>query len=108
MVGKSAGRRRRASTSSVSSVDESQIHWNHESSVLRSVSGDVSPDDWPIFELRDAVVLGRDGLALENALEVGLKGPYIVRGYLIIDDDFQRTRREYLTHTHILSRPQMP
>ncbi|GJN85926.1 hypothetical protein PLIIFM63780_009501 [Purpureocillium lilacinum] len=85
------GRRRRASTSSVESVDESQIRWRQEVSVVRSVPKDESPDDWPIFELRDAVVLNKDGKSLENALHVGIRGPFIVRGNLIIDDASQRT-----------------
>ncbi|PFH59068.1 hypothetical protein XA68_12833 [Ophiocordyceps unilateralis] len=86
-----AGRKRRASTSSVDSVDESQIHWRQEVSVVRSVAKDAPSDDWPIFELRDAVVLNRDGQTLENALHVALRGPYMVRGHLIIDDPAQRS-----------------
>ncbi|UNI18935.1 hypothetical protein JDV02_005164 [Purpureocillium takamizusanense] len=85
------GRRRRASTSSVESVDESQIRWRQEVSVVRSVPKDQSPDDWPIFELRDAVVLNKDGQSLENALHVGIRGPFLVRGNLIIDDVSQRS-----------------
>ncbi|PNY24969.1 Uncharacterized protein TCAP_05090 [Tolypocladium capitatum] len=86
-----AGRKRRASTSSVESVDESQIRWRQEHSVVRSVLKGVPSDDWPIFELRDAFVLNQDGETLENALHVGIRGPYIVRGILIIDDPLQRS-----------------
>ncbi|KAM4056177.1 defective in methylation-7 protein [Hirsutella rhossiliensis] len=86
------GRRRRASTSSVDSVDDSQIRWRQEASVVRSVPKDVLSDDWPIFELRDAVVLHGDGHTLENALHVGIRGPYIVRGHLVIDDPSQKSR----------------
>ncbi|PHH84019.1 hypothetical protein CDD83_2625 [Cordyceps sp. RAO-2017] len=84
------GRKRRASTSSVESVDESQVRWRQETSVVRSVPKDLPSDDWPIFELRDAVVLHRDGQTVENALHVGIRGPYIVRGHLIIDDPSQK------------------
>ncbi|KAJ6438525.1 defective in methylation-7 protein [Purpureocillium lavendulum] len=90
-----AGRRRRASTSSVDTIDESQIRWRQEVSVVRSVPKEESPDDWPIFELRDAVVLNKDGQSLENALHVGIRGPFLVRGNLIIDDVGQRSHRTY-------------
>ncbi|KAH7318558.1 hypothetical protein B0I35DRAFT_432383 [Stachybotrys elegans] len=85
------GRPRRASTSSVESIDENQIQWRQETSVVKTVPKGVHSDDWPIFELRDAVVLNKDGQRLENALEVCTMGPYIVRGHLIIDDPSQRT-----------------
>ena len=99
------GRRRRASTSSVESVDESQIRWRQEVSVVRSVPKDESPDDWPIFELRDAVVLNKDGKSLENALHVGIRGPFIVRGNLIIADASQRTHRTCRTFSIRLHTP---
>ncbi|KAK8917780.1 hypothetical protein VCV18_009102 [Metarhizium anisopliae] len=85
------GRRRRASTSSVETVDTSQIRWRQESSVVRSVPKATSSDDWPIFELQDAIVLDKDGEKIKNALHAGHEGPFIVRGNLIIDDPAQRT-----------------
>lgn len=87
------GRRRRASTSSVETVDTSQIRWRQESSVVRSVPKATSSDDWPIFELQDAIVLDKDGEKIKNALHAGHEGPFIVRGSLIIDDPAQRTHR---------------
>ncbi|KJZ74198.1 hypothetical protein HIM_06429 [Hirsutella minnesotensis 3608] len=84
------GRSRRASTSSVESVDESQVRWLQETSVLRHVPKDLPNDNWPIFELRDAIVLNRDGETVENALHVGVRGPFTVRGTLIIDDPSQK------------------
>ncbi|OAA40325.1 hypothetical protein NOR_05886 [Metarhizium rileyi] len=87
-----AGRRRRASTSSVETVDTSQIRWRQESSVVRSVEKGLPFDNWPVFELQDAIVLNKDGETIENALHVGHQGPFIVRGNLIIDDAAQRTR----------------
>ncbi|KAG6010765.1 hypothetical protein E4U21_004153 [Claviceps maximensis] len=85
------GRSRRASTSSVESERESDIRWRQESSVVRTVSKDQTPDDWPIFELANAVVLDKDGQSMENALLVGKRGPFIVRGHLIIDDPSQKS-----------------
>ncbi|KAG8412763.1 hypothetical protein J3458_013203 [Metarhizium acridum] len=85
------GRRRRASTSSVETVDGSQIRWRQETSVVRSVPKATSSDDWPIFELQDAIVLDKDGENIKNALHAGHEGPFIVRGNLIIDDPAQRT-----------------
>ncbi|KPM41568.1 hypothetical protein AK830_g4946 [Neonectria ditissima] len=84
------GRNRRASTSSVETVDEAQVFWRQETSVLKSVPANSDSNYWPIFELRDAVILNKDGHALENALEVRTKGPFIVRGNLIIDDPSQK------------------
>lgn len=89
-----AGRRRRASTSSVDSIDDGQLRWRQESSVVRSVPSDLPSDDWPIFELRDAVILHRDGTSLENALQVDFRGPYLVRGHLVIEEPSQKTHRE--------------
>ncbi|RFU76708.1 hypothetical protein TARUN_5511 [Trichoderma arundinaceum] len=86
-----SGRKRRASTSSVETVDGDKIRWLQESSVVRSQPKDVSRDNYPCFELRDATVYDRKGEALENALNVVVRGPYIVRGHLIIDDPSQKT-----------------
>ncbi|KAI5461284.1 hypothetical protein BGZ63DRAFT_486843 [Mariannaea sp. PMI_226] len=84
------GRHRRASTSSVETVDENQIQWRQETSVLKSVPKLSDNNTWPIFELRDAVILNKDGHTLENALYVASRGPFIVRGTLIIDDPSQK------------------
>lgn len=75
-------------------VPESEIHWLKESSVVRSVPKDLPSDSWPSFELRDAVVYDKEGKVLENALNVGAQGPYIVRGLLIIDDPSQKSHCE--------------
>ncbi|KAK7421791.1 hypothetical protein QQX98_002006 [Neonectria punicea] len=84
------GRSRRASTSSVDTVDEAQVFWRQETSILRSVPTNSDSNDWPVFELKDAVILNKDGRTLENALEVRTKGPFIVRGNLIIDEPSQK------------------
>lgn len=76
------GRTRRASTSSVDTVDRDDIQWRQEASVLRSVAKTESSDNWPIFQLQDAIVLNRDGTTIENALSIVPNGPFIVRGYL--------------------------
>ncbi|KAM3466024.1 hypothetical protein MY5147_005148 [Beauveria neobassiana] len=76
------GHTRRASTSSIESVDVSFVKWRQEASVLRSVPKSVPNDNWPIFQLRDAIVLNRDGSTVENALHIVPNGPFIVRGYL--------------------------
>ncbi|TFB02423.1 hypothetical protein CCMA1212_005889 [Trichoderma ghanense] len=81
-----SGRRRRASTSSVETVDGDRIHWMKETSVVRSQPKDAPKDLYPCFELRDATVYDMNGESLENALNVVVRGPYIVRGHLVIDD----------------------
>ncbi|EEU44331.1 uncharacterized protein NECHADRAFT_49001 [Fusarium vanettenii 77-13-4] len=85
------GRPRRASTSSVETVDEDRILWRQETSVLRTAPVDKIHGPEPVFELQDAVVLNKDGHTLENALHVGTRGPYIIRGTLIIDEPEQKT-----------------
>lgn len=87
------GRPRRASTSSVETVDEDSILWRQETSVLRTAPVDKIHGPEPVFELQDAVVLNKDGHTLENALHVGTQGPYIIRGTLIIDEPEQKTHR---------------
>ncbi|CAM1508319.1 Fc.00g051670.m01.CDS01 [Cosmosporella sp. VM-42] len=84
------GRNRRASTSSVETVDDDQILWRQESSVLKSVAKDLDENDWPTWELRDTIVLNKDGQTLENLLDVATRGPFTIRGTLIIDDRDQK------------------
>ncbi|KAL6910859.1 hypothetical protein GGI43DRAFT_391363 [Trichoderma evansii] len=85
-----SGRKRRASTSSVETVDGDKIRWLQESSVVRSQPKDVHKDSYPSLELRNATVYDRKGEVLENALDVAVRGPYIVRGYLIMEDASER------------------
>lgn len=95
------GRNRRTSTSSLESVDHNQTPWRQESSVLKTVSKDLHENDWPIFELRDAVVLNKDGKTLESVLDVGSRGPFTIRGTLIIEEQPQRRQRE-LSRSQVL------
>lgn len=88
------GRTRRGSTSSVETIDGKRDHWRKESSLLRSVPNGTSDIEWPIYELRDAVVLNKDGQTLESALDVGFRGPFIIRGTLVLDEPEQRQNRE--------------
>ncbi|RGP77764.1 hypothetical protein FLONG3_4153 [Fusarium longipes] len=83
-----AGRRRRASTSSVDTKDESKVSWRQEKSVLRFNHSGVEPET--CFELKDAVVLNKDGQTIENALDVATRGPYIIRGTLLVEDPAQK------------------
>ncbi|KAI1072486.1 hypothetical protein LB507_003229 [Fusarium sp. FIESC RH6] len=83
-----AGRRRRVSSSSVDTEDESRISWRQEKSVLRFNHSGVDPET--CFELKDAVVLNKDGQTLEDALDVASRGPYIIRGTLLVEDPAQR------------------
>ncbi|KAG5969477.1 hypothetical protein E4U56_008304 [Claviceps arundinis] len=96
------GRSRRASTSTVESECEADIRWRQESSVVRTVSKDMAPNDWPIFELANAIVLDKHGQTMENALLVSKRGPFIVRGHLIIDDPSQNS------HLIMRARPSTP
>lgn len=88
------GRTRRGSTSSVETIDGKRNFWRQESSLLRSVAKGTSDIEWPIYELRDAVVLNKDGQTLESALDVGFRGPFIIRGTLVLDEPEQRQNRK--------------
>ncbi|EKJ75631.1 hypothetical protein FPSE_04132 [Fusarium pseudograminearum CS3096] len=82
------GRRRRASTSSVDTEDERKVSWCKEKSVLRFNHSGVDPET--CFELKNAIVLNKDGQTLENALDVATRGPYIIRGTLLVEDPAQK------------------
>lgn len=62
--------------------------------MVRTLPKERPTDEWPTFELRDATILRQDGETMENGLFVGTKGPFIVRGTLIIDDAEQKSHRE--------------
>lgn len=97
-----AGRRRRVSSSSVDTEDESRISWRQEKSVLRFNHSGVDPET--CFELKDAVVLNKDGQTLEDALDVATRGPYIIRGTLLVEDPAQRAHRwlpDYCSKHHL-------
>lgn len=100
------GGSRRASTSTVESECEADIRWRQESSVVRTVSKDMTPNDWPIFELANAIVLDKHGQTMENALLVSKRGPFIVRGHLIIDDPSQKSHRTSTTNALLSSQTQ--
>lgn len=90
-------RRRHDSTSSVETVDESNIRWCQEASIIKAGPKDEDPASYPVFELRNACVFGRDpegseSSTFQNALEVVVKGPFTVRGSLIVEDADQKSR----------------
>lgn len=87
-------RRRRGSTSSLETVDENHIRRLHETSIIK-IPATADLNEWPTFEIRDAVVLNNDGKTLENALHVAKTGPFIIRGNLVIDDRSQSSHCEY-------------
>jgi hypothetical protein len=90
------GRRRRGTTSSADSIDndQPQIRYRPELSVLHALTPDElkNENSWVTFELHDAVILSKDGSQLENALDIALKGPYIIRGRMIVEDAEQKAR----------------
>lgn len=87
--GRPPGRPRRYSDSTVASIDRTHVTYLQETSVLKSTKSTYS-DDWPIFELKDAVVYrkSKDGqLVIANVCNVDLEGPFVIRGKLDIDVD---------------------
>lgn len=87
-------RKRRASSSTVATVDDSRIRWTKESSVLKPVPGDLPDCDWPCYVLTDATIYLKDGKTLANPLLVHVHGPLVVRGLLEADEDVVRENRE--------------
>lgn len=61
---------------------------------MRMPDNNLSEQDWQSFELTDALILNKDGKTIENALDVILNGPFIVRGRLMVETDEQRTQRK--------------
>ncbi|KAK0651873.1 hypothetical protein B0T16DRAFT_404879 [Cercophora newfieldiana] len=81
------GRRRKASTSTVATVDKVRFPWTKESSILKPVPADLFHGSWPIFVLHDAVIYQKDGQTLGNPLFLDQQGPMVVRGKLDFTTD---------------------
>jgi hypothetical protein len=88
------GRRRRISNSTVGTVDDRFVRWAKESNVVKPTLPTLASDDWPCWVLTDAVVYDKSG-NLANVLDVDLRGPFKVKGFLEVDDkDQQEYRRD--------------
>jgi hypothetical protein len=81
------GRPRKASTSTVVTVDKVYFPWLKETSVLKSTTKDMDDEDCPIFLLHDAVIYEKDGRTLGNPLLLDKVGPMVVRGRIERRDD---------------------
>ncbi|KAI0157688.1 hypothetical protein GGR57DRAFT_460651 [Xylariaceae sp. FL1272] len=85
-----AGRRKRASsTSTVATIDQSNITHYKETAILKPAPATQHFDDWPCFTLTDAAVYHRNG-TFANQLNAELEGPFIVRGILKTDKDTEQ------------------
>lgn len=83
-----AGRRtRRTSNSTVATVDDSDIRWATELSILKPAAQNTPDDELPCYVLTDAAIYHKDGRTLANPLLVHLQGPMVVRGFFEIGDD---------------------
>lgn len=69
------------------------ISYRAEREVIRPQNPGVHPDDWPIFELQDAIVYSHDGEVFTNLLEVEYEGPFTLRGKVIVEEDQKADRR---------------
>ncbi|KAH9901925.1 hypothetical protein F4778DRAFT_132080 [Xylariomycetidae sp. FL2044] len=94
-------RRRASSDSTVATIDQDDITYYKENTVLKPASSRATSDDWPCFLLADATVYHRDG-TVANLLHVDLEGPFIIRGRVEIEKDQQR----FLVHKNMRSRSQ--
>jgi len=81
------GRRRKASTSTVETIDKTSFPWTKETSILYPFSETLDDNSWPIFVLTDAVVYQKDGRTFGNPLFVDKVGPLRVVGKLEITED---------------------
>ncbi|KAI1332023.1 hypothetical protein F5Y16DRAFT_358338 [Xylariaceae sp. FL0255] len=96
-----AGRGRRAtSTSTVATIDQANVTYYTESSVLKPINPNENSDDWPCFLLSEAAVYHRDG-TLANQLHADMEGPTVVRGKLEVEEDNKR----YLVNRNMKSEP---
>jgi hypothetical protein len=77
---------------------DSHKNWIQESQILLPVDKTLPDSEWPIFTLRDVTIWRRDGQAYEDLLYVQNKGPFIVRGHLVVDhsDETQVKTRRFL------------
>jgi len=90
------GRRRKVSTSTVATVDNSRFSWVKESAILKPAPKG-NEDNGPTCVLTDAIVYDKDGKTMGNPLFVGEVGPMVVRGKLEIGNDADVLQsREYL------------
>lgn len=55
--------------------------------MLRKPPPDVPDIKWQSFELNDATIFNKDGKTFENALDVIINGPFIIRGILKLETD---------------------
>lgn len=83
---------RRETTSSVNSPTDPSTKWYPESEVVKPVPPTQHQDFWPQFELRDAVVYNKKNELTKDALMVATRGPFTIRGYLVIDEAKQKRR----------------
>jgi hypothetical protein len=77
-------------------ITDCHKNWIQESQILLPVDKTLADSEWPIFILRDVTVWSDDGLAYEDLLYVQNKGPFIVRGHLLVDqsDELQAKARK--------------
>ncbi len=75
--------------------------------MLKPVSKETDDDEWPCFVLKDAVIYHKDGVRIANPLLVDMEGPFIVRGYLNIDEkDLEPLRMFPTSACHSFSVPE--
>jgi hypothetical protein len=87
------GRKRRASDSTVGTVDDRLVRYAKELNVVKAAPLDMPSDNWPCWVLTDAVVYDKHG-SLANVLHVDLEGPFRIKGFLEIDGKDQQEYRE--------------
>lgn len=85
-------------TPRASSHDNDAKAFVKESDILHPVDKRWPDDDWPTFPLYNATVYGKDFATLENLLMVQKKGPFPMRGRMVVDydDESQVSARMWL------------
>lgn len=61
-----------------------------EAEILHPVDKKQLDDDWPTFSLHNATVYSEQLEGLANLLMVEKKGPFLMRGRMVVDHDDER------------------
>ena len=85
-----AARSRRFSSTSVDESEdrESRIRYTPERVALKAIAKTIDPDDWPCYVLEDTTIYLKGGGTIGNLLHADFEGSYVVRGRLVVDEEW--------------------
>src|SRR4051812_25975122 len=74
-----------------------------EENVLPPKDEDDDDDSWPEFSLAQVTIYNQQSLDHANLLEAELDGPFIVKGYLHLEDDQEHLGMSYSDPAMVIS-----